>query len=60
MHRRKKFTLFLFMPVVVFFWFFGWSLHWIGSMNHAAKSVERKRQEDLTFEVLTPEQQYAK
>jgi CHASE3 domain sensor protein len=60
MHIRNRLIFFLAMPVVVFFWFFGWSLYWIASIKQTAKSVERKRQEDLTFDVLTPEPQYAK
>ena len=60
MRIRNRLILFLSMPIVVFFWFFGWSLYWIGSREQSAKSAIRKRQEDLTFEVLTPEQEYAK
>jgi len=59
MRIRNRLTLFLSMPVVVFFWFFGWSLYWIGSRKKVAKSVERNHQEYLTFDVLMPEQQYA-
>ena len=60
MRIRNRLILFLVMPAVVFFWFFGWSLYWIGSRKHTVKSVERKHQKDLTFDILTPEQQYAK
>ena len=59
MRIRNRLTLFLAMPIVVFFWFFGWSLYWIGSAKHNAKFAETKSQEGLTFEVLTPERQYA-
>jgi CHASE3 domain sensor protein len=60
MRIRNRSILFLAMPVVVFFWFFGWSLYWIASRKQNAKLVERKRQEDLTFDILTHEPQYAK
>ena len=60
MRIRNRLISFLALPAVIFIWFFGWSLYWIGSRKRAAKSVERKHQEDLAFEVLTPEQQYAK
>ena len=56
---RNRLTLLLAMPIVVFFWFFGWSLYWIGSMKHNAESADLKYQHDLAFEVLMPEQQYA-
>ena len=59
MQIRNRLILFLALPVVVFLWFFGWSLYWIGSAKYNAKFAERKSQEDLAFEVLTPEQQYA-
>ena len=60
MRIRNRFILFLFMPIVVALWFFGSILYFIGSRKHTAKSVRRKRQKDLTFDVITSEQQFAK
>jgi hypothetical protein len=60
MRIRNRLTLFLAVPAVVFFWFFGWSLYWIGSRKSNANSVKRERGEYLTFDVATPESQYAK
>jgi hypothetical protein len=51
--------MFLSMPIVVFFWFFGWSLYWAGSVKFSTKLVENENQEELAFEVIMPEQQYA-
>ena len=59
MRIRNRLILFLAMPIVVFFWFLGWSLYWIGSMKHEVKSADKKYLHDLAFEVLAPEQQYA-
>jgi hypothetical protein len=47
------------MPAVVFFWFFGWSLYWIGYKKHTAKSAETKPQDELTIRILAPEEEYA-
>ena len=59
MRIRNRLTLFLVMPIVIFFWFFGWSLYWIGSSKNKAKIAKAKTLKDITFEVLTAEQQYA-
>ena len=60
MRIRNKLALFIALPAVVFLWFFGWSLYWIGSMKQIAASVERKRQRDLILSMLVLEEQYAK
>ena len=59
MRIRNRLTLFLAMPIVILFWFFGWSLYWIGSSKNKDRIAKTKSLKDLTFEVLAPEQQYA-
>ena len=60
MRSKNRLTLFLAIPIVVFFWFFGWSLYWIGSRNYLAKSGKRNSCKDLDFTVLMSEEQYAR
>lgn len=60
MHKRHRTISLLIMPLVIFFWFFGWSLYWIGSTKKCAEPHIRDRIENLTFTVLVPEQKYAK
>jgi len=59
MRRRNRITLFLVMPLVVFFWFLGWSLYWGGSKKISVKPRKRLESEELTLAVLMPEQKYA-
>jgi len=59
MRIRNILTLLISIPIVVFFWFVGWSLYWIGSVKLTTNLVEREHNEELTFEVIMPEQQYA-
>ena len=51
--------MFLVMPVAVFFWFFGWSLYWIGSNKKLSKPRKKESSKELTFTVLMPQQKYA-
>jgi len=61
MHTRNRITLFLAMPIAVFFWIFGWSLYWIGTQRDTAKlSKQKPTNKWLTFGVLIPEQKHAK
>jgi hypothetical protein len=46
------------LPLVVFMWFFGWSLYWIGSRKDS-KPREMAEQNELTFTVQMPEEKYA-
>jgi len=48
------------MPLVLFFWFFGWALYWIGSKSKMPESIVRKVDEDLKFALLLPEKEYAR
>lgn len=59
MRKRNRGTLFLMLPLVVFFWFFGWSLYWIGSKKEVVKPRQKSDHKELTFTVLVPEQKYA-
>jgi hypothetical protein len=47
------------LPLVVFFWFFGWSLYWIGSKKEVVKPRQKSDHKELTFTELMPEQKYA-
>jgi len=51
--------LFLVTPLAVFFWFFGWSLYWIGSNKKLANPRKKDNGRELTFTVLMPQQKYA-
>jgi len=46
------------LPIVVFLWFIGWSLYWIGSREDA-KPRKMPDQNELTFTVQMPEEKYA-
>jgi len=59
MRKRNRFTLFLVTPLAVFFWFFGWSLYWIGSNKKLSKPRKKESSKELTFTVLMPQQKYA-
>jgi len=60
MRKRNRGILFLMLPLVVFFWFFGWSLYWTGRKKQVIKPKERMSdRKELTFAVLTPEQKYS-
>ncbi|MCJ7559376.1 hypothetical protein MUO79_01995 [Candidatus Bathyarchaeota archaeon] len=59
MRKRNRGILFLMLPLVVFFWFFGWSLYWIGSKKEVVKPRQKSDYKELTFTVLVPEQKYA-
>jgi hypothetical protein len=58
MRKRNRVALFLLMPTVVFMWFIGWSLYWIGSREDA-KPRKTSDQNELTFTVQMPEEKYA-
>jgi len=60
MRSRNRFTAFLVMPLVVIFWFIGWSLFWIGSRKRRAQPVRKVAHDELRFAVLMPEQKYVK
>jgi hypothetical protein len=49
----------LLFPVVAIIWFLGWGLYRVGSKKEPAKSKEITEQEDLTFTVPTPQENYA-
>lgn len=51
--------MFLVTPLAVFFWFFGWSLYWIGSNKKLSKPEKKESSKELTFTVLMPQQKYA-
>ncbi|UCF44804.1 MAG: hypothetical protein JSW44_03265 [Candidatus Bathyarchaeota archaeon] len=58
MHKRNRAALFLLIPIVIFMWFIGWCLYWIGSREDA---IPRKMSDlnELTFTVQIPEEKYA-
>jgi len=58
MRKRNRVTLFLLIPIVVFIWFIGWSLYWIGSREDA-KPRKMPEQNELAFAVQMPEEKYA-
>ena len=58
MRKRNRVIMFLLMPIVVFIWFIGWSLYWIGSKEHA-KPRKIPDQNELTFAVQMSEEKYA-
>ena len=60
MRKRNRVTLFLIMPLVVFFWVFSWSLYWMGSNKKLSKLGKKSSGRQLVFTVLMPEQKYAK
>jgi hypothetical protein len=60
MRRRNRFTLFLAIPLVVFFWIIGWSLYLLGSNKKQAKPRNRDRRKEITLTVVAPELEYAK
>jgi hypothetical protein len=47
------------MPLAVFFWFFGWSLYWIGSKKGQIKPRKSVRIGELALTVRMPEQEIA-
>jgi hypothetical protein len=47
------------LPLVVFFWFAGWSLYWAGTKKESFKPKKSVRPEELAFTVQMPEQEYA-
>jgi hypothetical protein len=59
MPRRNRAALLLILPIVIFMWFIGWSLYWIGSRGGAAKPRKTIDRKELTFTVLMPEEKYA-
>jgi hypothetical protein len=59
MHKRNRVALFLMLPIVIFIWFVGWSLYWIGSRREVGKPRKNIDQKELTFTVLMPEEKYA-
>ena len=59
MRKRNRAALLLVLPIAVFFWFIGWSLYWIGSMEKATRPGKIPVN-GLTFTVPMPEQKYAK
>jgi hypothetical protein len=48
------------LPIVIFIWFVGWSLYWIGSRGKVVKPRKIIDRKELTFTVLIPEKKYAK
>ena len=60
MHKRNRLAVLLAMPVVVFLRVIGWSLHWIGCSRNKVDQKKRPSGKELSFAVLTPEQEYAK
>ncbi len=52
--------MFLVLPLAVFFWVFGWSLHWIGATKKMTIVRKKDSSKQLTFTVLMPEQKYAR
>ncbi|MEM2108012.1 MAG: hypothetical protein QXL10_01860 [Candidatus Bathyarchaeia archaeon] len=55
---KQYIIVFLMLPIVVFLWFIGWSLYWIGS-GEDAKPRKMLDQNGLTFTVQMPEEKYA-
>jgi hypothetical protein len=60
MPRRNRVALLLILPIVIFIWFIGWSLYWIGSRGKVGKPRKIIDRKELTFTVLIPEEKYAK
>jgi len=60
-HIRKwnRTVLFLTFPIVVFAWFIGWSLYWIGYKEKVVKPKKISVTEELTTTVTVPEIEYA-
>ena len=58
MRKRNRVVLFLLIPIVVFIWFIGWSLYWIGSRENA-EPRKPSSQNELAFAVQMPEEKYA-
>jgi hypothetical protein len=46
------------LPIIIFIWFIGWSLYWIGSRENA-KPRKTSDQNELTFTLQMPEEKYA-
>ena len=57
--KRNRTVLLLTFPIVVFAWFIGWSLYWIGYQEKAVKPKKTSDNEELTTAVTIPEIEYA-
>ena len=58
-HKRNRIALLLTLPIVVFAWFIGWSLYWIGYKEKVVKPKKMSVNEELTTTVAVPEIEYA-
>jgi len=47
------------LPIVVFLWLIGWSLYWTGRKKQVVPKEKMSDRKELTFTLLTPEQQYS-
>jgi hypothetical protein len=53
--RRRALTLVL-LPVIVFIWFVGWSLYWIGSQRKTPEKESVPKEYNFTMLVIPNEQ----
>ena len=54
---NRAVLLLLMLPIVIFIWFIGWSLYWIGSTREVNKP-RKIDQKELTFTVQMPEEKH--
>ena len=57
--KRSRAVSFLSLPAVIFVWFLGWSLYWMGSKKEVGKPKQKSEVEKIAFTVATPKEQYA-
>ena len=60
LRRRSRIVVFLAFPFVVFVWFIGWSLYWIGYKENVVKSEKVLDHEELVSAVTIPEVEFAR
>ena len=55
MPTRSRLVTFFLMPIMVFLGCVGWILYWVGSSKQAVRPRIVREANELTFEVLLPE-----